>query len=289
MWPFTPGWKSKDRKRAEKAIAKVCEENILLEAVHSAPHGDVRCIALGKLNVDKHQSLFIEIAGDERCRRQVRLTALGLVKDTDAVITILRNQDSDANFRADAVKCIPAQTRLAEWARFEENTLVIESILAGITDKAILIDLAKEPGGILLRWGCRRDQAIRYISIEAIRRLGYTDTAVLRNIAATASYPFTKYTAIVKLPEEIQACEEMQHALLDFVFDANLSRDVEIYDAIKLLVDRGKLQAIIDKNPNKYIHPYPEKRLFENELSNAAMRRMDELGYEVIVQGQVFL
>jgi hypothetical protein len=208
---FTPTWKSKNAKRALKAVGKMTDQRKLAKVAKEAPYWGARKAAVEKLT---DQALLADIAKNDK-DSGVRIAAVKKLTDQDALVYIAKN-DKDFLVRIAAVEKLTGQALLAYIAKNDEVSYVREAAVKKLTDQALLAYIAKND----------EDWHVRKAAVEKL-----TDQALLADVAKNDKDSDVRIAAI----ENLLSRECFREALDGIYSFINYNTETKIHLATMLV------------------------------------------------------
>jgi hypothetical protein len=181
MGLFTPAWKSKNEKRALRAVEKMTDQKKLERVAKEAESRSVRATAVRKLT---DQTVLADIAKNDS-NWDVREAAVEKLTDQTVLADIAKN-DSDGYIRSAAVKKLTDQTVLAHIAKNDSWESVRSAAVKKLTDQTLLADIAKNDS----------DSYVRKAAVDKL-----TDQKALADVAKNTSDWEVRKAAVEKLTD----------------------------------------------------------------------------------------
>jgi hypothetical protein len=266
MGLFTPAWKSRNEKRALKAVEKMTDQQKLAKVAKEARNWRARLEAvyeltdqtvladIAKNDKDSYmrkaavktltdQTVLADVAKNDKDRdvREAAVEKLTIVRkaavekltDPAALADIAKNDKELTDVRKAAVCELTDQTALADIAKNANNYDVrkkaIEKLIGPVwklTDQALLADVAKND-----KVWCR----------EAFEKL--TDQAMLADVAKNSNNHYTQEAAILKLINQNHLKEALEGIYcFDYVEEEKIKLARKLVDLVKEFDQPLKIQ-----------------------------------------------
>ncbi|MDR1241175.1 MAG: hypothetical protein LBM00_00080 [Deltaproteobacteria bacterium] len=101
MWPFTPGWNSKNPQKRMKAVAKISDQTKLLKIVYESDYQDARIGAVAKIS---DPARLLEIVYKSRATQK---EAISRISDTATLLGVFKDFSTGWRAKTQGITFIP--------------------------------------------------------------------------------------------------------------------------------------------------------------------------------------
>jgi hypothetical protein len=249
MGLFTPAWKSKNEKRARRAVEKMTDQKKLARVAKEAENKDVRHAALNRIN-DVKAIISILMQADS----EVALSAFEKISSNldDDSLQIIVKMAISISVRAAAVKKITKDLILAGIAKEGSSSYIREMAIKNpnLTDQHVLAYVAKMDSTREVRMAA--DEKLTTVRVAAAKKI--TDQRVLADYAKNSDNWKVREVAVAKLTDRSMLADFAKNdssyvirrvaAANPYLTDQNVLADVAKNDS------NSDVRAVAIANPN---------------------------------------